>query len=197
MNKIVSLLRLGVMAKHSKVASAAQIAGADTSPHPLLVPASSDLVTEAVKVCRQKKKKRFFVEVKATLAPRLEYNLVTSAKVKWLGLEDDIEDLEPSVSSSIIANEAALRPTGCIDLGVIFHKAGNVTKTWIETFFVVEQLWADMELMLGGTMCENAKIQVGDRVCPLRINETEEGNGFLLSRSAEFHAFQLLTRTLP
>ena len=184
MNKIVSLLRLGVMTKHSTVASAAQIAGPDTSPHPLLVTASSNLVTEAVKVCRQKKKKRCFVEVKATLAPRLGYNLVTCAKVKWLGLEDNIQDLAPSVSSPIIANEVALRPTGCIDLGVIFHKAGNATKTWIETFFVVEQLWADMELMLGGTMCENAKIAAGDRVCPVRINETSKGNGLLLSRSA-------------
>lgn len=179
MNKIVSLFRLGVVTKHSTVASTAQIADPDTSPHPLLVTAGSNLVTEAVKVCRQKKKKRFFVEVKATLAPRLGYNLITCAKVKWLGLEEDIQDLGPSVSSPIIANEAALRPTGCIDLGVIFHKAGNVTKTWIETFFVVEELWANMELMLGGTMCENAKIVVGNRVCPFRINETSEGNGLL------------------
>jgi hypothetical protein len=88
MNKFFNFLRLEVMTKHSTVASAAQITGPETSPHPLLVPASSNLVTEAVKVCRQEKKKRLFVEVKATLAPRLGYNLVTCAKVKWLGLED-------------------------------------------------------------------------------------------------------------
>jgi hypothetical protein len=184
MNKIVSLLRLGVMTKYSTVASAAQFASPDTSPHSLLGTANSNLLTEAVTVCRQKKKKRCFVEVKATLAPRLGYNLVTCAKVKWLGLEDNIQDLEPSAASPIIANEAGLKPTGCIDLGVIFHKAGNVTKTWFETFFVVEQLWADMELMLGGTMCENAKFAAGDRTLPLRINETEEGNCLLLSRPA-------------
>jgi hypothetical protein len=182
MNKIISFLRPEFMTKHSTVASATQITGPDTSPHPLLVNASSNLVTEAVKVCRQEKKKRLFVEVKATLAPRLEYNLVTFAKVKWLGREDEIQDLEPCVSSPIIANEAALRPTGCIDLGVIFHKTGYATKTWFETFFVVERLWADMELMLGGTMCERAKIVARDRVCPVRVWEATEGNGFSPSR---------------
>lgn len=192
MNKIVSFFKRDIIMKNS-TASAAHTVGPDTSPHPLLVSASSSLVTEAVKVCRQEKKERVFVEVRATLAPRLGYNLVTCAKIKWLGRENEIEGLEPSDSFPIIANEAALRPTGCIELGVIFHEAGNMTKTWFEMFFVVERLWADMELMLGGTMCERAKIAAGVRLCPFRIRDTSEGNGFPPCHSTQFHAFQLLT----
>ena len=174
MNKLIGLFGLGLMKKNSMIAPATT--EADRPPHPYFITAQGHSVTETINILRERETGRAFEEISAAFVPALRDNLVTRAAVKWAGREDKIAPWEPIISSPVTGHEVALTAIGRVNLSVNFHRGGNERKTWDVTFVVVEEIWADTDLLLGEALCEKAEIVRGDQICPYTIKKISKGN---------------------